>query len=56
MKEKKELGSIKGTNGRYEMKQLPTCNMQLLKYNLTGNNVESICNVYLQHHPIKVNI
>jgi hypothetical protein len=30
--------------------------MQLLKYNPMGNNVEGICNVYLQHHPIKVNI
>jgi hypothetical protein len=41
---------------RYELKQLPTYNTQLLKYNPIKNSVEGICNVYLQHHPIKVNI
>jgi len=41
---------------RYELKQLPTYNTQLFKYNPTKNSVEGICNVYLQHHPIKVNI
>jgi len=27
-----------------------------LEYNLMGNNAENIFNIYLQHHPIKVNI
>jgi len=31
----------------------PSTNTQLLKYNFTNNRVEGICNVYLQHHPIK---
>jgi hypothetical protein len=56
IKEKWELRSIKGTNKTYELKQLPTYDTQHLEYNLMGNNVESICNVYLQHHLIKVNI
>jgi hypothetical protein len=43
-------------NERYELKQLPAYTTQLLEYNLLKNNVEGICNVYLQHHPIKVNI
>jgi hypothetical protein len=30
--------------------------MWFLKYNLAWDNVEGICNIYLQHHPIKVNI
>jgi len=55
-KEKKKSKSIKGANERYESKQLPTYNTQHLKYNPTKNNVESICNVYLQHNPIRVNI
>jgi len=55
-KEKRKLRSIKGIDKRYELKQLPTCNMQFLEYNLMGNNVEGICNVYLEHYPIKVNI
>jgi hypothetical protein len=41
---------------RYELKQLPTYSTQLLEYNPMRNNVEDICNVCLQHHPIKVNI
>lgn len=32
---------------KYELRQLPTCIMQFLKYNPMKNNVESICNVYL---------
>jgi hypothetical protein len=55
-KEKQELNNIKGTDERYELKQLPTSSTQLLEYNPTRNNDEGICNVYLQHHPIKVNI
>jgi hypothetical protein len=53
---KRIVGHLKRTNERYELKQLPTYNMQLLEYNLMENNVEGIYNVYLQHHPIKVNI
>jgi hypothetical protein len=56
IRKKRELWNIKGMDERYELIQLPTCNTKLLKYNLTRNNVEGICNVYLQHHPIKVNI
>jgi hypothetical protein len=56
IKEKRELKSIKGTDKRYEPGQLPTSNIQHLEYNPMKNNVENICNVYLQHHPIKVNI
>jgi hypothetical protein len=56
LKEKKRSKNIKGTYERYESKQLPTYNSQHLKHNPTKNNVESIYNVYLQHHPIKVNI
>jgi hypothetical protein len=52
----KIVGHFLKMNKRYELKQLATYNMQLLEYNLMGNNVESICNVYLQHHLIKVNI
>jgi hypothetical protein len=55
-KEKWELKSVKGTDVTYELKQLLTYNTQLLEYNLMGNNVAGICNVYLQHHQIKVNI
>jgi hypothetical protein len=43
IKKKKELGSIKGTDERYELKQLLIHNMQLLEYNPMGNNVEGIC-------------
>jgi hypothetical protein len=53
-KEKQELWAIKGTNERYELKQLPTYNTQFLEYNLMGNNVKDI--FYLQQHPIRVNI
>jgi hypothetical protein len=53
-KEKQELWAIKGTNERYELKQLPTYNTQFLEYNLMGNNVKGI--FYLQQHPIRVNI
>jgi hypothetical protein len=52
----KIVGHFLKMNKRYELKQLATYNMQLLEYNLMGNNVEGICNVYLQHQPIKVNI
>jgi hypothetical protein len=55
-KKKQELKRIKKTNERYELKQLPTWSMQLLEYNPMGYNVEGICNAYLQHHPIRVNI
>jgi hypothetical protein len=53
---KQELNNIKKTDKKYELKQLSAYNTQLLEYNLMGNNVEGIYNVYLQHHPIKVNI
>ncbi len=56
IKEKWELKNVKIMNETYELKQMPTYDTQLLEYNLMGNNVESICNVYLQHHLIKVNI
>jgi len=56
IKEMKELWGIKGMGEKHELKQLPTCSMRLLECNLTWNNVEGICNVYLQHHTIKVNI
>jgi len=52
---KQKLNNIKGTDEKYELKQLSAYNTQLLKYNLMGSNVEGIYNVYLQHHPIKVN-
>jgi hypothetical protein len=55
-KEKWKLKSIRGTDKKYEPRQLPTCNTQHLEYNPTENNVENIYNVYLQLHPIKVNI
>jgi hypothetical protein len=38
------LWGIKGTNEKYE---------QLMEYNPLGNNVESICNVHLQYHPMR---
>jgi hypothetical protein len=41
---------------KYELKQLFTYNTQLLEYNPMGYSVEGICNVYLQRHPIMVNI
>jgi hypothetical protein len=50
------MGHKRTTYEKYELKQLFIYNMQLLKYNLMGNNVESICNVYLQHHSIRMNI
>jgi hypothetical protein len=56
IKEKWELKNLKIMNETYELRQMPTYDTQLLEYNLMGNNVESICNVYLQHHLIKVNI
>jgi len=56
MIKKKELWKIKKIDERYELIQLPTYNTKFLKYNLIRNNVEGICNVYLQHHPIRVNI
>ncbi len=34
-KEKRELRNLKGIGEMYELKQLPTCNMQLLEYNLS---------------------
>ncbi len=55
-KEKKELWGIKRMDKRYELKKLPTYSTQLLENNPIGNNVEGIYNVYLQHHPIKMNI
>jgi hypothetical protein len=56
IKEKKELWGIKQMDKRYKLKQLPICSTQLLEYNHMRNNIKTICNVYLQHHPIKVNI
>jgi hypothetical protein len=50
------MWGIKITNEKYELKQLPTYNTQLLEYNFIRNIDEGICNVYLEHHPIKVNI
>ncbi len=50
------MWSIKKKDESYELKPLPTFSTQFLKYNTMENNVEGICNVYLQHHPIKVNI
>jgi hypothetical protein len=51
-----ELKNLKGTNETHELRQLPTYCTELLEYNPMGSNVESICNVYLQHHLIKVNM
>jgi len=56
IKEKKELWGIKQMDKMYELRQLPICSTQLLEYNHMRNNIKSICNVYLQHHPIRVNI
>jgi hypothetical protein len=51
-KEKQKLMNIKGTDEKYELKQLPTStSMQLLEYNPTRNNVEGIYNVYLTTPP-----
>ncbi len=47
IKKKRELWGIKRMDEKYELRQLPTYNMQLLEYNLKRNNVEGICNVYL---------
>jgi hypothetical protein len=47
IKENRELENMHGMDERYELRQLPTCNMYLLEYNFMRNNVESICNVYL---------
>ncbi len=46
-KEKRELENIKGIDERYGLKQLPMCITYLVEYDLTGNNVKGICNVYL---------
>jgi hypothetical protein len=42
-----ELWGIKKTYKRYELKQFPTYNTQLLEQHLMGNNVFNIYNVYL---------
>jgi len=55
-KEKWKLKNVIGMDETYELKQLFTYDMQLLKYNPIRNNVENIYNIYLQHHLIKVNI
>jgi hypothetical protein len=39
VKEKKEFWNIKKINKKYELRPLPTCNTQLLKYNPMENNV-----------------
>jgi hypothetical protein len=46
IKKKKVVGHKK-MDEKYELRQLPTCIMQFLKYNPMKNNVEGICNVYL---------
>jgi hypothetical protein len=55
-KKNEKMWGIKWINEKYELKQLPTYNTQFLEYNFIGNSDEGICNVYLKHHPIKVNI
>jgi hypothetical protein len=53
---KEGVGEQKRNEWKVWIEITATCNMQFLEYNLTRNNVEGICNVYLEHHPIKVNI
>jgi hypothetical protein len=50
---KKRIVKHKRMDERYELKQLPIYNHNSWNINFTKNSVESICNVYLQHHQIK---
>ncbi len=56
IEEQRNLKAIQKTNKREKRRQLASYCLKLLKYGLTRDGVERICNVYLKHHPIKINI
>jgi hypothetical protein len=52
----RNLKAIKITNKREKLRQLPLFSPKFVKNGLMQNSVESICNVNLKHHPIKMGI
>jgi hypothetical protein len=56
IKVEKNPKANKTTNKRKKMEQLtPRC-LKLLENDLMQDGVESVCNVYLEHHAIKMGI
>ncbi len=55
-KKKRNLKIKKIINKRKKLKQLTSCCLKFLEDGLTQDGVESICNVYLKQHPIKMGI
>jgi len=52
----RNLKAIKITNKGGKLGQLPPCSPKFMENGLTQNDVKSICNVNLKHHPIKMGI
>jgi hypothetical protein len=55
-KKQKNLNVIKWMNKEEKLKELVFYCSKLLEDGLTWNGVESIYNVYLKHHPIRMGI
>jgi hypothetical protein len=56
IEEQKNLKAIKKMNKEKKLGQLIFCFLKLLENDLMRYGVESICNVYLKQHPIKMGI
>jgi len=52
----RNMKAIKRTNKRKSCYNWPPCCSKFLEDGLTWNSVESIYNVYMEHHPIKMGI
>jgi hypothetical protein len=50
------LKAIKRTNKGEKLKQLASHYLKFLEDGITWNGVENVCNVYLKHHPIRMDI
>jgi hypothetical protein len=51
-KKQKNLKNIKRMNKREKLGQLASHCVKFLENDLTQDGVESVCNIYLKHHPI----
>jgi hypothetical protein len=56
IKKQRNLNAIKRTNKKEKLEQLASHYMKFLEDGLIRNGVESVYNVYLKHHPIRMGI
>ncbi len=56
IEEQRNLKTIKKMNKGKKLGQLASCFLKLLEHGLMWYDVESICNVYMKQHPIKMGI